>query len=79
MSYFSFKSLDMIEELGEKSTLFTKVTQGPAKDFTDFLQRFGLALNRARSDSETRQSLIEILPSGNGNTDYKREIRPLKA
>ena len=42
-------------------------------------QDLGSALNRAISDPETRQSLIEILAFESTNTECKRALRPLKA
>lgn len=52
---------DMIEESEEKkSTSFTKIIQGSAKAFTEFLQRLGSAVNRAISDPETIVIRINI-------------------
>lgn len=42
----------MIKEPGEKSTSFTKIIQGSAEVFTDFLQRLVSAIDRAISDPE---------------------------
>lgn len=66
----------MIEEprVGEKSTLFTKVIQHPAKVFTNFLQRLVSAINRSIQDPEIRQSLTKIMVFENANIEYKRAI-----
>ena len=53
--------------------------QGSEEAFTEFLQRLSLAMNRAITDSETRQPLVEILVFENANVKCKRVIRPFKA
>ena len=77
----ALRAWDMIEESEEKkSTSFTKIIQGSAKAFTEFLQRLGSAVNRAISDPETRYLLIKkILTFESANTKCKTAIRSLKA
>lgn len=58
---------------GKESTTFTKIIQGSGEAFTEFLQRLGSAENRAITDPETKQSLIEILAFVNANIKYKNK------
>lgn len=69
---------DKIEEPGERSTSFTKIAQGSGEAFTDYLQSLVSAINKAVSDPDVRQMVIEILAFENGNNECKRVIRPLK-
>ena len=79
MSWYSFNSLGYDWKDREKSISFTKVIQDFEEAFTGFLQRLGSAVDRAITDPETKQSLIEILAFENANTECKRVIKPLKA
>ena len=64
-------------DLGEKSTLFTKIIQGSEEAFSDVLQRLVSLVNQAASDSAARQRLVETLVYENANIRCKKVIRPL--
>lgn len=72
--YLALSTWDITEELGEKSTSFTKLILEPTEAFTDFLQRLYSAVNRAIADPEKRQSLIEVLAFENVTGFYKWDI-----
>lgn len=67
MSLGSFKSFK-VKEPGKRSTSFTKIVEGSWKTFTDFLQRLVSAVNKALSDPNVSQVLIERLAFENANT-----------
>lgn len=52
-------------------TSFTKIIQGPAEAFTDFLQRLSSAVKKSFIRHRSSQSLIEILAFENANTESK--------
>lgn len=70
------RAWEIVEEPGKTLASCTKVVQGPAEAFSEFLQRLGSAINRAISDPETRQALILILVYENADNECKRTLRP---
>ena len=77
MSLSGFKSLGQSGRAqGEKSTSFTNITQSTEESFTVLfcfvLHRLVSAVNKAISDSDVRQVLIESLAFNKANTESKR-------
>ena len=62
-----------IGEIGYKIESFTKATQGPKEDFTDFLQRLTSAITRMIPNSEARQIIIEPLTFKNGQFSMQKD------
>lgn len=73
-----FKSSGQSWETQKRFIWFTKIIQGSGTAFTNFLHRLILAANKAISDLEARQMVIETLAFENLNTEHKKVIRALK-
>ena len=74
----ALKAWDEVEESGKRLEPFTQVMLSPKETFPDFLHGLTSAVERSKSDSSPRKTIIESLSFENANTKYKRAIRPLK-
>lgn len=67
----ALRTWNKVEERGKSSMSFTKIMQSPRETFTNFLHRLTYAMDRAISDPDVRQVLIEPLAFKNANAECK--------
>lgn len=68
----AFRAWDKVEEPRKKSTSVTKIIQGSGEGSADFLQRLVSAVDKAISDPDRRQVLIETLVFENTMPNVKK-------
>jgi hypothetical protein len=70
----ALRAQDKVEEPIKVRLIYKDYIKGSGKAFTDFLQRLVSTANKAVSDLETRQILIETLAFENLDTEHKKKI-----
>lgn len=68
----ALRAWDKVEEPRKKSTSVTKIIQGSGEGSADFLQRLVSAVDKATSDPDRRQVLIETFVFENTMPNVKK-------
>ena len=68
---------DKVHEPGEHLEAYTRIEQGPTKQFQDFLQKLTMSIELQVTDPETRQSIIYTIAYENTKPICKRILLSL--